>query len=95
MMVGIIKLFMGKKIRYQYLTGALLKPYFRFINRIELGINPISDPRGSRIAHHLYSFANSTRPIFKGEKFQSSITYDLASNNSWAIFSYRTRYLMQ
>lgn len=50
MMVGIIKLFMGKKIRYQYLTGALLKPYFRFINKVELGINPISDPRGTRIA---------------------------------------------
>lgn len=86
---------MGKKIRYQYLTGALLKPYFRFINRIELGINPVSDPRGTRIAQHLFSFANSTRPLFKGEKFQSSMVYDLASNNSWATFSYRTHPLTQ
>ena len=57
---------MGKKIRYQYLTGALLEPYFRFINKVEFGINPVSDPRGTRIAQHFYNFANKTKPLFKG-----------------------------
>jgi hypothetical protein len=49
---------MGKKIRYQYLTGALLDPFFHYINKIEVGINPVSDPRGTRIGTHLYKFAN-------------------------------------
>ena len=79
---------MGKKIRYQYLTGALLEPYFRFINKVEFGINPVSDPRGTKIARHLYQFANNTKPLFKGEKFKSSIAYDLSSSSSWAIFTY-------
>jgi len=80
---------MGKKIRYQYLTGSLLEPFFHFINKVEIGINPVSDPRGTRIANHLYKFANETRPLFKGEKFQSSINYDFTSNNSWVVFHYR------
>jgi hypothetical protein len=56
---------MGKKIRCQYLTGALLEPYFHFINRVEFGINPVSDPRGTRIAQHIYKSAVMTRPLFK------------------------------
>lgn len=57
---------MGKKIRYIYQTGALLQPYFRFINKVEFGINPVSDPRGTKIAKHFYNFANKTKPLFKG-----------------------------
>ena len=41
---------MGKKIRYQYLTGAMLETFFHFINKIEVGINPVSDPKGTKIA---------------------------------------------
>lgn len=79
---------MGKKIRSQYLTGVLLRPYFRFMNKVEFGINPLSDPKGTKIAQHLYKYANETKPIFKGEKFQSSLVYDYTSNSSWAIFNY-------
>lgn len=57
---------MGKKIRYQYLTGSLLEPYFRFINRADFGVNPVSDPRGTRIAEHMFKTANNTKPLFKG-----------------------------
>lgn len=57
---------MGKKIRCQYLYGALLEPFFHFINKIEVGINPTSDPRGTKLARHFYTFANNTRPLFKG-----------------------------
>ena len=80
---------MGKKIRSQYLYGAMLEPFFHFINKIEVGLNPASDPKGTRLANHFYNFANNTRPLFKGEKFQSSISYDLTSNSSWIIFHYR------
>ena len=81
---------MGKKIRSVFLKGMLLRPFFRFINKVEVGINPISDPRGTKIAQHYYKFANETKPMLKGEKFTSSITYDLSSNSSWIIFHYRT-----
>ncbi len=82
---------MGKKIRYQYLTGALLEPFFHFINKVEVGINPVSDPRGTKIAEHFYKWATTTKPIFKAEKFQSNINYDFTSNSSWIIFHYRKK----
>lgn len=85
---------MGKKIRYQYLTGALLEPFFHFINKIEVGINPVSDPKGTKIGEYFYKFANGTKPLFKGEKFQSSLTYDLTSNSSWMILHYRKHLLI-
>ena len=86
---------MGKKIRSLFLKGMLLKPFFRFINKVEVGINPVSDPRGTQIAQHYYQWANKTKPLFKGEKFTSSITYDLTSNSSWIIFHYRTPFPTQ
>jgi len=46
--------------------GALLEPFFQFINRMEVGINPVSDPKGTKIAEYFYKFANTTRPIFRG-----------------------------
>jgi hypothetical protein len=87
--ISIIIIEMGKKIRYQYLTGAMLETFFHFINKIEVGINPVSDPKGSKIGEHFYKFASGTRPILKGEKFQSNITYDLTSNSSWMVLHYR------
>lgn len=57
---------MGKKIRHQYLTGALLEPFFQFINKAEFAINPISDPRGAKIAQYYYKWVTNTKPIFKG-----------------------------
>lgn len=80
---------MGKKIRHQYLTGALLEPFFQFINKAEFGINPISDPRGTKIAQYYYKWVNNTKPIFKGEKFQSTLNYDFTSNSSYMTFHYR------
>ncbi len=79
---------MGKKIRYQYLTGSLLEPFFQFVAKAEFGINPISDPRGTKIAQNYYNWCNKTKPIFRGEKFQSSINYDFTSNHSWMVFHY-------
>lgn len=68
--------------------GSMLEPFFHFINRMEVGINPVSDPKGTKIAEYFYKFANTTRPLFKGEKFQSSISYDFTSNSSWIVFHF-------
>lgn len=45
---------MGKKIRYEYLTGSLIKPLLRYTQKLHIGINPISDPKGSKLAKLWY-----------------------------------------
>jgi hypothetical protein len=60
---------MGKKIRYQLLKGSFLEPIFQFTNRVEIGINPVSDPKGTKIGTYLHNLAKNTKPKFKGEGF--------------------------
>ena len=60
---------MGKKIRYQYLTGSLKQPLFKFINKLEFSINPLSDPRGTAMANHWQRMSKSIKPRFKAENF--------------------------
>lgn len=48
---------MGKKIRYQFLTGSLLKPILRYTLRLDATVNPVSDPKGSGLAKHWHLHA--------------------------------------
>ncbi len=57
---------MGKKIRYQLLKGSFIEPMFQFTNKVEIGINPVNDPRGTRIGTHLHNLAKTIKPKFKG-----------------------------
>lgn len=57
---------MGKKIRHKYLTGSLLEPLLQFTTKLEFGVNPTLDPRGTAIANHYYRKSKSINPKFKG-----------------------------
>ena len=43
---------MGKKVRYQMLRGSLLQPILRYTLKLDIGINPISDPKGAGMAKY-------------------------------------------
>lgn len=79
---------MGKKIRYQYLTGSLKEPLFQFINKLEFAINPMADPRGTQIANHWYRMAKNTKSKFKGENFEQYMNYDLSSSSSYVLINF-------
>ncbi len=40
---------MGKKIRYKLLKGSMLEPLLQYTNKLEICINPLMDPKGSKI----------------------------------------------
>lgn len=79
---------MGKKIRYQLLKGSFIEPMFQFTNKVEIGINPVNDPKGTRIGTSLHNLAKSIKPKFKGENFETTLDYDLTSSSSYVIFHY-------
>lgn len=56
---------MGKKIRYKLLSGSLLEPIFQYTTKLQIGINPVSDPRGTHMGKHFYNIAKNTKPRFK------------------------------
>lgn len=56
---------MGKKVRYQYLKGSLLKPILRYTLKLDIGINPISDPKGAGMARYWYQLGSKSDPRFK------------------------------
>lgn len=80
---------MGKKIRYQLLKGSFIEPMFQFTNKVEIAINPINDPKGTKIGTHLHNLAKKIQPKFKGENFETTLDYDLTSSSSYVIFHYR------
>ena len=57
---------MGKKIRYQLLKGSFLQPFFQFTNKVEISINPLNDPKGSKIGTFIHNWATNAKPKFKG-----------------------------
>lgn len=79
---------MGKKIRYQLLKGSFIEPMFQFTKKVEIGINPVTDPRGTKIGTHLHNLAKNIKPKFKGENFETTLDYDLSSSSSYIIFHY-------
>lgn len=81
---------MGKKIRYQLLKGSFIEPMFQFTNKVEIGINPVNDPKGTRIGTHLHNIAKTIKPKFKGENFETTLDYDLSSSSSYVVFHYCT-----
>lgn len=56
---------MGKKVRYQLLKGSLLKPILRYTLKLSVGINPVSDARGSNMARYWHQIASKSDPQFK------------------------------
>jgi hypothetical protein len=56
---------MGKKVRYQLLKGSLLKPILRYTLKLDIGINPVSDLRGSGMARNWYALGSKSNPKFK------------------------------
>lgn len=56
---------MGKKIRFRLLSGSLLEPIFQYTTKLQIGINPVSDPRGTHMGKHFYNLAKNTKPRFK------------------------------
>ena len=55
---------MGKKIRYQYLTGSLLEPPLRYTKKLHIAINPISDPKGAQMARKWHVLGSKNREFF-------------------------------
>ena len=81
---------MGKKIRFTYLTGSLLEPLFQFTTSMSISINPLSDPRGSKIGEHLHSHTNKIKQRYKSAGFASTLEYDLASSSSYIVLNFGT-----
>jgi hypothetical protein len=56
---------MGKKIRYKFYSGSLLKPLLRYTVRLDIVTNKYSDPNGTRRANHWYKYGLTCNPLFK------------------------------
>ena len=70
---------MGKKVRYQVLRGSLLQPILRYTLKLDIGINPISDPKGAGMAKYWYQMGAKSNPKFKQPSTLRTIL-DLATN---------------
>ena len=56
---------MGKKVRFQALTGSLLKPLLRYTQRLQIFVNPVSDPKGYKLAKQWHQMGTLAQPQFK------------------------------
>ena len=56
---------MGKKIRYQHLSGSLIKPSLRYTQKLQIFFNPVSDPKGTKLAKHFHQMGAQSYPQFK------------------------------